>query len=127
MKVKGEAGDIDFSITVTDKGWLLLGKGDRLAWSRNISIKDAAAIISVIEGFSEHELIGGEDQKMRFSHHYKDDELEDKFPPAWYELEDLYSYSNDTRTLACFDHREALVLQLALERIVARSLVEELK
>lgn len=126
MKVKGEGGDIDFSITVTDKDWLLLlGKGDRIAWARNISIKDAAGIISVIEGFSEHEIIGGEDQKMRFSHHYKDDELEDNVPPAWYELEDVYS--NDARTLACFDHREALVLQLALERIVASSIVEGLK
>lgn len=126
MKVKGEGGNIDFSITVTDKDWLLLlGKGDGIAWGRNISIKDAAAIISVIEGFSEHELIGGEDQKMRFSHHYKDDELEDKVPSAWYELEDVYS--NDTRTLACLDHREALVLQLALERIAARSIVEGLK
>lgn len=118
MKVKGEGGDIDFSITVTDKDWLLLGKGDGIAWGRNISIKDAAAIISVIRGCSERELIGGEDQKMLFSHRYE-------VLPALYELKDVYSIK--TRTLACFDLREALVLQLVLERIVARSIVKGLK
>ena len=126
MKVKKGDGEVDFLIDVIDRDTLLLtgwgaDDGHYRVWGRNITMKDAAAMINVMRGISERADFGKE-QPLAFDHHI---ELE-AVPCAWYELFDTGPdhYHN---CLACFDVNDATILQLALERIVARSIVEGLK
>ena len=102
------------SIGPEDSIWLHGDSMDGKGWLRELSVHDAASMVSVLRGCSLEESLF--DNTMVFKHHFAS---EGDLAPQGYIMYDKDNESEELSTLFALDGIGSIALLLALERAIA--------